>query len=286
MTISTAVGLIKKGLDAEKPTFSAYLTEYLYYATDTGNLYYYDASSRVLLQGSDKVEILKNKSFDFSLNTVIGLVQDPFQSNKRVGLLIPSLSAVSSVQLALKGLPSIGTYSLFYDSIEKYVCRFSTSSVIQIGYQSNGTTAFATRRSLNPRLKVRCRTSDANATFMYIGFSTKLPTPNGGFPIDATASGVFVGLNNTIANYFVRNGDGANFNNVNTATPRDSIFRTFEIIMSATNIITKIDAVTVNTATTFLQGLNTDVYMFIELHNRSGTNNLDISKVFFQDDSI
>jgi hypothetical protein len=288
--VTDIVGCIKKGTLAELPSHGTYLSDYLYYVTtgaNQGDLYWNNGTAWVMLQGATKAEIIENKTIDLSTNTVSGVLLDPFLSRKREGLLVPSPTAAGSLKYAMKGLPIAGgTYSMLYDTTEKYVSRFTESTAIQIGYQSNATTKFITRRGLNPYLKVRCRTTNPANTFMFVGFSTKAPTANGAYPIDATASGIIVGQTNADANFIVRNGNGSNFNNVATTIPRDGIFRTFEIIMSASNIITKIDGTTVNTATTFLPALTTDLYLLMEFHNRTSTNSFDIAKAYFKDDII
>ena len=286
--VTNIVGCIKKGTLAELPAHAAYLNDYLFYVdagVGLGDLYWNNGSAWVQLQGVTKTEILENKNLDANLNTLNGVILDPFISRKREGFLVPSPTAAGSLKYAMKGLPIAGgTYSMFYDTTEKYVSRFTESTTIQIGYQSNSTTKFITKRSLNPSLKVRCRSSNAANTFMFVGFSTKLPTTNGGYPIDATSSGVIVGQTNTDANFIVRNGNSSNFNNTASSIPRDSIFRTFEITMTALNIVVKIDSTTVATITTFLPGLETEVYLLMELHNRTGTNSFDIAKAYFKDD--
>lgn len=285
-SVKTFAGLIKKGLDADKPAWASYLEDFIYYSTDLGNLYYYGPSSRTLIQGPEKIEALKNKGINFAENTISGLIKDPFSSLKREGFLTPAATADSSLNLALKGLPlgNGGTYSLVRDAVEGYVSRFNSASVVEMGYRSNATISFVTRRAYNPRLKVRCRSSNAEQTFMFLGFSTKLPTPSGVLPIDATASGIIVGATNTNANYFMRTANGSAFTQTNTTIPRDSIFRTFEIIMSASNIIVNMDGVTVGTLSATLPAVNTDLYLLMELHNRSGTNNFEIAKAYFRDD--
>jgi hypothetical protein len=287
LVLTNIVGCIKKGTLAERPAHAAYLTDYLYYVnsgSNLGDLYWNDGSAWVLLQGATKTEVLQNKIIDPSLNPTTGLILDPFLTQKRQGYLIPSITADASLRYGLKGVPvGSGTYSLVRDATEGYVSRFNSSSVVEMGYRSNATINLVTRRAYNPRLKVRCRSTNADNTYMFLGFSTKLPTPSGAFPIDATASGVIVGTTYTNANYLMRTADGAAFTHTNTTIPRDSIFRTFEIIMSASNIVVNIDATT-TTLTTNLPGLNTDLYLLIELHNRTGTNSFEISKGYFSSD--
>lgn len=285
MSINSYAGLMKRGNDVNKPAAAYWLIGLLYHAIDTGNLYYYaDSTTRTLLQGPEKVEILKNKTFNFADNLVTGLIKDPFVSMKREGFLTPAPTAEGSLNLALKGLPFVGNYSLVRDTTEGYVSRFSASSVIQIGYQSNSSIQLTTRRAYNSRLKVRCRSSNADKTYMYLGFSTKLPTPNGEFPVDNNTPGVIIATTYTNANYFSRNSNGTNYNHTNSSIPRDSIFRTFEIIMSSSNIIIKINDNTVHTLTTNLPDLDTDLYLLIELHNGIDSNNFEIAKVYFRDD--
>jgi hypothetical protein len=282
------VGCIKKGTLAELPTHAAYLADYLYYVssgTGAGDLYWNNGSAWVLLQGAAKAEILQNKTIEPSANSFTNMVLDPFLSQKRQGFITPSLTAQGSLKYALKGLPNLGTYSLFFvDTTEKYISRFTASTAIQVGYQSNTTTKFITKRSLNPSLKIRCRSTSSSNTFMFIGFSTKLPTPNAGTPIDNSSSGVIMGFNTTDANYFTKHSNGTNSTQTNTAIPRDTVFRTFEIIMSASNIVTKINDVVQATLTTNLPGLETEVYLLAEMHNISGTNNFDIAKAVFSSD--
>lgn len=290
MVITNIVGCIKKGTLAERPAHAAYLNDYLYYVDsgpNLGDLYWDDGTAWVLLQGAAKAEILQNKTISTANNnTLTGFILDPFVTQKRQGYLIPSLTADGSLRYAMKGLPIAGgTYSLFYvDATEKYVSRFNSASVIQIGYQSNASIKLTTKRQLNPYLKVRARTTDANNTFMFFGFSTKGPTANGVSPIDNASQGVIVGCDTSNANYFTRASNGTTMVQSNTAIARDNIFRTFEIIMSSANVIIKINDVTIFTLTNNLPAAATDIHLLMELHNRSGNNNFDIAKAIFTSD--
>lgn len=289
MVVSNIVGCIKKGTLAELPAHAAYLNDYLYIVDsgpNLGDVYWNNGSGWVLIQGATKSEVLQNKQISPSNNTLTGFILDPFITQQRQGYLIPSLTADGSLRYALKGLPIAGgTYSLFYvDTTEKYVSRFNTSSVIQVGYQSNASIKLTTKRSLNPYLKIRARTSDANNTFMFFGFSTKAPTANGVSPIDNTSQGVIVGCDTSNANYFTRASNGTTMVQSNTSIPRDNIFRTFEIIMSSSNVIIKIDGTTLFTLTSNLPATTTDINLLMELHNRSGNNNFDIAKAIFTSD--
>jgi hypothetical protein len=285
--VTDIVGCIKKGTLAELPAHGAYLTDYLYYVTSgsgAGDLYWDNGSAWILLQGALKTEILENKNIDPSLNTLSGVILDPFITRKREGFLIPSASAAGSLKHAIKGVPAVGTYSLYFDSVEKYVSRFTESNVLQVGYQSNATSKFVTKRSLNPYLKVRCRTTDSSNTYFFLGFSSKTPNGNGAFPVTATDAGCVLCMTSTNSVYLVRTSNGTAFSQNNSVIPRDNIFRTYEIIMSAANIIVKIDGATIATVTTNLPPLETEIYLLMELHNRANTNSFDISKAYFRDD--
>jgi hypothetical protein len=282
------VGCIKKGTLAELPTHAAYLADYLYYVssgTGAGDLYWNNGSAWVLLQGAAKAEILQNKTIEPSANSFTNMVLDPFLSQKRQGFITPSLTAQGSLKYALKGLPNLGTYSLFFvNTTEKYISRFTASSATVVGYQSNSTTKFITKRSLNPSLKIRCRCTSSTEARLNVGFSTRLPTNFDSHSVNATNAGVTMGFALDSPNFFTRRSDGTTATHTETTIPRDTLFRTFEISMSATNVVTKIDDVIMFTHTTNLPPLETEIYLLAEMHNITGTNNFDIAKAVFSSD--
>lgn len=284
MTITTAAGLIKKGLESEKPSWTAYLEDFLYYATDTGNLYYYNSSVRVLLQGPEKQEVLKNKTFNISDNNITGLILDPFISQKREGFVIPSITANSSLNFVLKGLPSNGNYSLVRDNTEGYISRFNNTGGENIGYFSDATYQLVTRRAYNPYLKVRTKSTDLTNINLMLGFSVYNPVPDYDWAIDDTHAGAILSFIEGVNNYIVRVSNGTNHNHLETSTVKNTDWHTYEIIMGVSDIVFKIDNIVVSTQTTNLPDLNTDIYLHIVQGKSTGTHNFDISKLYFRDD--
>lgn len=289
MVVSTFAGCIKKGTAAEKPAHVSYLTDFLYYCTDTGELYWDNGSVWVLLQGPTKTETLQNKIINLANNTVTGVQTDPFATALREGYISPSLSAAASLRGALKGLPANGTtYSYFFDTTEGYVSRFSTSIVENLGYYSS-TTPFISRREWATHLKVKCKVSSTSNTRLYIGFTSNLTLPSTNTPLGNTDHGIIVGFNTANTNYTVTTNDGAGVANSQSfgAVAKDTTFRTFDILMSDTNIVCSLDGANTQTLSTKLPGLTTDMYLNIQLQNTTAAaKTFDISKGLFQSDFV
>lgn len=284
MVVTTSAGLIKKGLESEKPNWVLYLEDFLYYAYDTGNLYYYSSSSRSLLQGAEKAEILKNKQISLTDNTITGLIQDPFVSSKRIGFLTPASTAENSLNLALKGLPFVGNYTLVRDPVEGYVSRCDNLVIGNIGYISDAAVNFVTRRAYNPRLKCRVKLPTPTTHNLIVGFSSALPHPTGSTYLDVNTAGAVWVMSTGTSFLLLRHGtgEGGVVTTFTTTITKPTDYATYEIVMSSSDIKFYYNNVLIRTATTNLPTLDRDIYLTI--HIQGGSKEFFIPKIYFSDD--
>lgn len=289
MSYQEFVGCIYRGPAADRPTWAAYMEGFVYEATDTGDVWYANASAWVQLQGAEKQEILKNKTINYADNTVPGLQRDVFASNKRLGYIIPAPTADASLQLALKGMPGVGAYTLEYDATQGYYCRFQSVVAERFGWFSTAL-PIKTRREHAPRLKIRSRTPVNGNLGYWIGFSNTTPQlshtpfPNG-------AHFFVVGMSPSFSTKFVilRN-DGTNdsglANQIDVLKSAATNWNDFEITMSDTDITTKINSVEL-TASVRIPALSTDLYVMIFCYNSEAViKNLDVVKGYFESDFV
>jgi hypothetical protein len=93
----------------------------------------------------------------------------------------------------------------------------------------------------------------------------------------------------TGANFYsnrTSNGAGAHTHN-NTAITKTTTYRTFEIVMSSTDIKYYLDDVLQSTVTTNLPALNTDIYLTVqEQYNNAASKNFDVAKIYFESNFV
>ena len=288
MSFQEFAGCILRGSEAAKPAHATFFTDFKYEALDTGNVYYDNGTAWVLLSGPEKAETLKNKIVNFDDNTVSGVLRDPFSTNKRIGYLIPSLSASASLQLALRGMPSVGTYSLEYDATEGYFSRLNTTLAERFGW-FNTTTPIVTRREHSPRLKIRSKLNVNSNISFWMGFSNTLPQLSS-VPFPNGAQFVVVGMSASYTtNFHIITNDGTNDGGL--ATPATFLkgaatsWNTYEIIMTDTNITVKLGPSLSYTVNTRLPALSENLYLMMFCYNvEAVTKNLDIVKTYFESD--
>lgn len=292
MPAEQIVGCILKGTLAERPTHAAYLSGYLYYVNsgpNLGDLYWNNGTTWILIQGASKAEILQNKTFTSSQNNISGIPMDPFLSNKREGWITPGITAEASLKYALKGLPYFGNYTLVKDGTEGYVSRFDLSVNGNIGYISNASVNFVTRRSFNPRFKFRVKPGDVANQNMMLGFTTALPVVANGWAVDASYAGAIFAITPSYATYVIRHGNAETVaaTHYTTAVTKVANYVTFEIIMSSSDIKFYIDNILILTATTNLPALNKDIYLTLQLQRSAAVyKDFFISKAYFRDDIV
>lgn len=298
MVVQEIAGCIIKGPLAERPPHAAYLTDFLYLATDTGDLWLDNGTAWVQLQGPTKSEVLKNKQIDASLNSILNLgVTDPFVSARREGYITPAISASGSLKGALKGIPVLNpsAYIYTYDSIgtEGYISRFSTSIVEKLGYGSDTNTVIS-RREWGTRFKIRVRASVTSNVNLYMGFTNQtsggVVSTNTTSPFTTSEQGVMFGFNPSDTKFLVFNNDGAgsatnvqSFGSVN----KDNTWHTFEMVMSDTNVVCTLDGTNTQTLTTQIPSLTTDLKLEIQFHSLDTSAKVfDISKGLFSSDFV
>ena len=285
------VGCLLKGTDAELPTHAAYLTDFLYYSTDNGNLYWDNGSAWVLLQGATKAEVMQNKILSASNNTILGVQTDPFYSAKREGYIRPAITAAASLEGTLKGLStSGGTYSYFYDTTEGFVSRFSTAAIAKIGWASD-TSPVTTRREWATRLKVRMRATTTGSTSIFMGFvnSDAVIINANVTPIGTADNGILLGFNgqNNFFNSYRNDGQGGTSIVQSFGVTKDTNFHTFEMIMSDSNIVCTLDGGNTQTLTTQIPLLTTDMKMAVQCHALDTVSrSFDVSKAIYQSDFV
>lgn len=291
MALKRFVGCILNGdTIADLPTHNTRWTDFKFVDLSNGDEWFNDGTAWKQFSGATKTETIKNKQIDPLYNNIYGMVLDPFYSNKREGWLIPSLTADGSLKGCLKGLPipATTTYTLVRDTNEGYVSRLGVlNSGIDIGYISNSTTQFITRRRHNPRLKVRCSSIDPallSTENIQLGFSTYLSASNGAWTVDANYAGAIMGFTTGFANFIARvsTGDGTNYNHYTSAIAKNELWNTYEIVMSDIDIKFYLNGTLFSTQTTNLPPLDTDLYLSIRLQKTAAVSkNFDIGKIFF-----
>lgn len=283
--ITRFVGCILKGLESELPATAPYFADHIFISTDTGSMFNNDGTGWTQLSGSSKSEEQKNKILASANNTFINLVQDPFTSQKREGFFTPALSPDGSLKYALKGWPYNGTYSYQTSVSEGFKGSFTTNVVDTIGYFSTPSAGILTKTSLLPDLKARVRTDTIVNTRFYLGYSSNLTLPNSNIPFTTADYGLFVGFDSMRSNYTVysNDGNGTMATPTSLATPKDTNFHTFEIIVSTTAgitiVIDDVDSINISSK---IPALAANVYLFCMLQNTATqTVNFDISKIRF-----
>lgn len=272
---------------ADRPTHASYWTDWKFIDLQKGDEYYDNGSAWVLWQGATKSEILQNKEINPLNNNVSGLILDPFVSNKREGWIIPAASADASLHGCLKGMPSVGTYSLVYDATEGWHYRLSTSLQERFGLYSVAI-PMITRRAHAPKLKIRSKlTANGNIGYWF-GFSNTLPQLSG-LPFPNSAHFAVVGMSHSYTtNFQIVTNDGTNDSGNATSTGVSKgaaiSWNTYEISMTDTQVIAKIGATEV-IVTTRLPSLNQDLYLMMFCYNNEAVaKNFDIVKGHFVSD--
>ena len=216
------------------------------------------------------------------------MIQDPFTAQLRQGFHSPALTAVDSLNYALKGLPTNGTYSYVDDDLgtDGKISRFSTSIVENIGYFSNSSTQIISRMAYNTAYKVRCKVSTTTGDRLYIGFSTNNTLPSSDTPLGSTESGIIVGFNTTATNYSIYRNDGSGTAPAAAtfATAKGTAWHNIEIVMqnSPLQLSVTLDNTTTQTFTTRIPALNTNLFLNCMLQSSAAAaKNFDISKIRF-----
>lgn len=280
------VGCEMRGLESERPAHKPLYYDYIYKATDTGNIYWDDGTKWVLFSGAQKAEVLRNKVFDPVNNTILNVPLDPFVSRKREGYISPAMAADTSLKGALRGLPAVGTYSYHYASLtDGYVSRFSTSAISRIGYYPNASTNYFTRRRENPKIRIRARPSQTSDSRIYIGLASNLISTDTGVPLGTTDSGILIGYRVTESTYIVirNNGTGTAIITPFTIT-KDTTYREFTVSLDSNGVTVKIDNQTLS-YNTFVPALDTQLYPYIQYQStNTAAKSFDISKGYFVSD--
>jgi hypothetical protein len=290
MSFQEYVGCILKGPLSALPVHATYWTDFLYYATDNGDLYLNNGTAWIQLQGATKAEVLKNKVLDGTQNNIINVgMSDPFSSSRREGYITPAITGAASLTGALKGLTVNGTYSYFRDTTEGYVSRFTSAIQTKQGFYSD-TNPVISRREWATRLKVRMRSSTLSNTNIYVGFSNAATTVTANtVPFFQGDVGILMGFNISNANFMIARNDGivANTGTVTTfPVAKDTNFHTFEMVMSDTNIVLTLDDANPQTYTTVIPPLTTDMKLVVQMHGNDAllTRNFDVAKGIFSSD--
>lgn len=290
MTVIRFAGNEMTGLSGDTKPSHSQLVGWRFRETDTGDLYYHNGTSWVLIQGSAKVETLTGKTIDIEQNSVTNMLASPFSSAyKRTGFMIPSADASKATIAALGGWPTAGTLTDINDATEGYVNDFNSSTLnAVIGYLSTASFQVLSQRTWSTFLKAKVKPSTTTNTRLFMGFTsaTTLPTTD---TIFGTADhGVFVGFSTATANWSVFNNDGAGAMPaaVSMGVAKNAGWRTLEISMaSGGNVTCKLDGANTTTISTRLPGNTTNVYGYcVMVLAAAASTSLDIKAISFRSD--
>jgi hypothetical protein len=285
MTVRKYIYKQARGLSGDTPPPVA---QYTYLETDTGRLKYTETgASYQMLRGADMVEVLQNKTIDIERNEIVGLVhRPPFAPVfKKSGAIIPAASAIDSVHGALFPLRLVEGDSAVdlmvgpktVSSTDGVCVSLDAASPDTVGYSSSAAASTATdtvitRREWNPYLAVRCKVDNVGFTRLYIGYNAysigDIAFSN--TPLTSADSGVIVGYSLTTNNYSVFHNSGAGAMSTTTITAggsvaKDANFHTFEITMSSSNAIIKLDGAHTTTISTNIPAASTELRLFMVL---------------------
>lgn len=267
MVTELLVGCKFRGLSTDIKPIGVGYAGFRYFEIDTGAISVCDGFAWFEISDpAAKVETLTNKSFDAETSTFLNLgYYQVFQMGyKRTGAFIPGPNGgaigcnagmaenVGAGESVISSSDATeGAYTNFRGNLTtETMGRFSTSTAVGMG----------TRRSYNPYLAIRCKLDSTAASRLIIGYTSAVTLPVSNTILANADSGVFVGYTGATTNFttFYNDGTGA-MQTVATAVTKDTNWHTFEIIMSATDITTKLDGGNIQVLTTRIPGLNTDL---------------------------
>ena len=265
MAILRFAGCLITCLAADTKPDHAGLAGFRALETDTGRLFYHNGSAWTMIIGRDKVETFTNKTIDAETNTLSNLLVSPFALGyKRIGVHIPAGTAAGSVHHAFGGWPTAGTYSIVHDSTEGYVSRFNSSASGDInGYKSTSTTQVISRRAWNPYVKFKVKPSTTTNSRVYIGWSVNNTLPASDTPLGSTEEGFIVGFHTGSTNFSIFHNDNVSTmvtENIGSGIAKDTAWRTYEIEMSSSNVVVRLDGANQTTVTTDIPATTTDLY--------------------------
>ena len=289
MALKRFVGCILHGdTIADLPTHNTRWTDFKFVNLSNGDEWFNNGTAWVQFSGATKSEILQNKQINPLNNSISGILLDPFVSNRLEGWLIPGMSAADSLKGILKGMPSNGTYSLFYDSVEGWVSRFSTSIAERIGWYSISI-PLITRREWNPVLKIRSKVSTTGNMGLWVGFSNTLPSLSH-IPFANSSKFVVAGMSPSYTtNFQVIRNDGTNDSGVASSlgVAKNANFNTLEIGMDNTKVYAKINSTLLDNITVRLPTVSENLYLMIWGYNSEAVaKTFDVGKIYFSHDVV
>lgn len=269
MTRLRFAALKNTALEADSKPSGSYNLDQKWLEQDTGRLYHHDGSAWNLRYGRDKTETFTNKSIDAETNTFENIVGNSLfvTGAKRRGSIIPACTLAESLSGALKGLSTdfkAGTTPVpAVDVTEGVYEKLEIDASARGGYSSS---VIFTRRAYNPRIKIKVKSSSTTNRRFYCGFSSATPLPLSDTVLGSSDSGVIVGFNTARANFSVWNNDAggsAIVADFGSGIAKDTTWRTFEIVMSSSDVVCKLDGANTVTLTTRIPSTTTDLYLYI-----------------------
>lgn len=249
-----------------KPIGLGYLN-FRFQETDTGDLYVSDGYTWFqIASNSSKVESLTNKSIDAETSTFLNLAYYHafMMGYKRVGANIPGASGGSIGCLAgmNEGLGAGENLTAGSDSTEggHSVYEGNLTGETMGRFSTTAQNCMKTRRAYNPYFKVRCSLNSIAGTRLVIGYTSATTLPNSNTLLANGDSGVLVGYHGTTPNFSIFSNDGTGAMVITPLTVvKDSLFHTWEIIMTSSDVTIKLDGGNTTVLDTRIPDLTTDI---------------------------
>lgn len=244
--------------DNELLPSASYLTNWIVYEVDTGNVFMSNGTVTTKVQGSDKVETIKNKQVDVTDNSFINtnsLIDNPFITDQEVkGGVVPATTIPNSYYGILEGgvsliNPNKVVTNALNQNFASALCEFRTGDPDGImGFVS--TQPYFTR-DLGFEVKTILKSISKQC---FLGFST-LNT------LDLHSPCVFIGFNQDTTNFTVFSSNGNYHQQVPFSLSKDVLEHTFEIILKSDSIICKLDAQQITITNSRIPSLTDQLYL-------------------------
>lgn len=270
MVVEQRIGCEFVGLSTDaKPENNTGLTDFRFYESDKGNIYYYGGASWQPIIGASAAVSYQNKTISATDNDFENSVAADFPLSflyHRSGSLIPAVAGpylvgalggmsvtVGSGENAVSGL----------DSAEGHYQNFKGNLTGEkMGVQSTSSTnSMITSRGQNPYLAVRCKIDQTSGVRLYIGFTSNQTLPASNTPLGSADSGVILGFGSASTSFMSYVNDGLQAAATQAfSSVKDNDWHTYEITMTVTTITCTMDGTDTILMATQLPNTATSLY--------------------------